>query len=90
MTAAHDWRHDTGPLDFHDTDALASDPYLRDQAGRFAAKPPRRDRLRPVPDEPTPASNRYVVPAPRCPHGSFARWAAKNCCAPRPPRTRRT
>lgn len=25
-------------------------------------------------------STRIAVAAPRCPHGHFARWAARNCC----------
>lgn len=25
------------------------------------------------------AGQHYDVPAPRCPHGHFARWAARNC-----------
>lgn len=33
-----------------------------------------------------PETSRVAVPAPRCPHGSFARWAARNCCAPNPQR----
>jgi hypothetical protein len=41
----------------------------------------------PVDDvEPDERSNFTAVPAPRCPHGSFARWAASNCCAERSPR----
>jgi len=35
-----------------------------------------------VVEESDPAPNVTRVHAPRCPHGSFARWAARNCCAP--------
>lgn len=35
-------------------------------------------------DEPQPRpEGGWAVHAPRCPHGSFARWAARNCCASR-------
>jgi hypothetical protein len=38
----------------------------------------------PVRDEaPDERPNWTAVPAPRCVHGHFARWAARNCCAPR-------
>ena len=33
-----------------------------------------------VPDPEQP--NRTILPVERCPHGSFARWAASNCCSP--------
>lgn len=29
---------------------------------------------------PEERSTRVDVPAPRCPHGHFVRWAARNCC----------
>jgi len=32
----------------------------------------------PVADPGNPA--RTILPVARCPHGSFARWAAVNCC----------
>lgn len=34
--------------------------------------------------------SRHAVPAPRCPHGHFARWATANCkpCKPATPRRR--
>lgn len=32
--------------------------------------------------DPEPGSSRVEVYAPRCPHGSFARWAVRNCCRP--------
>lgn len=36
---------------------------------------------------PDTAADRYVrLQVERCPHGSFARWAARNCCKPRPTR----
>lgn len=65
---------------------MTADPYTRDRAGRFAPVPdvllrdvppipvPHRD----VPDE---RPNFTAVPAARCPHGSFVRWARRNCCA---------
>lgn len=58
----------------------------RDRAGRFAPIPDvlRRD-VPPIPvpvaDVPEERPNHYAVPAPRCPHGHFARWARRNCCA---------
>lgn len=60
----------------------------RDALGQFASRAcPTTYRLlvtapatadRPDPGQP----NRTVLTVPRCPHGSFARWAARNCCAP--------
>lgn len=52
----------------------------RDAVGRFAtAECPRvyalLDALAPLEGVP----NHWAVPAPRCPHGHFARWAARNC-----------
>lgn len=32
--------------------------------------------------QPDPGGHRIEVPAPRCAHGHFARWASRNCCAP--------
>ncbi|MDP5182192.1 hypothetical protein QOZ88_06045 [Blastococcus sp. BMG 814] len=41
-------------------------------------------RVPDVDDEPQPRpEGGWAVHAPRCPHGSFARWAARNCCATR-------
>lgn len=34
--------------------------------------------------EPAPVGTRVEVDAPRCVHGSFARWAVRNCCATLP------
>lgn len=56
--------------------------------GRFAtAECPRvyalLDTLAPEPGAPDERVNWTAVAAPRCPHGHFARWAARNCCAPR-------
>lgn len=53
----------------------------RDAVGRFATRECPRvyallDQLAPV-ERP---GGGFVVEAPRCPHGSFARWAARNCC----------
>lgn len=54
--------------------------------GRFAPEACRTaylalDALAARAAEPPAGGNRILVPAPRCPHGSFARWAARNCCA---------
>ena len=64
------WMTETGPLPYADRPSAAElpPPSLGGSAG-----------WRPDPDNPT----RTLVPAPRCPHGSFARWAARNCCVPR-------
>lgn len=35
-----------------------------------------------LPVRPDPVDTWVPVEAPRCEHGSFARWAARNCCAP--------
>lgn len=46
----------------------------------------------PPPPEPTETTARHwPVPAPRCAHGHFARWASRNCkpCAPAPARKTR-
>jgi hypothetical protein len=56
--------------------------------GRFAtAECPRvyalLDTLAPEPEEDPHKPWRVAVPAARCPHGHFARWAARNCCAAR-------
>ncbi len=58
----------------------------RDEAGRFAtAECPRMyamlDTLAPREEElPEGVEGRYYrVPAPRCPHDHFARWAAHHC-----------
>jgi hypothetical protein len=62
--------------------------YVRD-GSRFVLYDPRAQhappiRRLPVPDEaPDERPNWTAVPAPRCVPGSFARWAARNCCAPR-------
>lgn len=69
----------------------------RDAAGRFAShlRPsPLLVDVPPIPvpvpvDEPDERPNVHRVPAPRCPHGSFARWAAHNCCAPKESRRAR-
>lgn len=63
--------------------------------GRYAPKACRAayealDRLAHQVAEPVAPEERssfIAVPAPRCPHGSFARWAARNCCATRPDAT---
>jgi hypothetical protein len=53
----------------------------RDEVGRFATKAcpavyALLDELAPVEG----TEGRYHrVPAPRCPHNHFARWAARNC-----------
>lgn len=59
--------------------------------GRFAtAECPRvyalLDSLAPPADGPDERPNWHPVPAPRCRHGSFQRWAVSNCCKPRPRR----
>jgi hypothetical protein len=54
--------------------------------GRFAPIP--ATLLRDVPPIPTPVAdvpderpNFTAVPVARCSHGSFVRWARRNCCA---------
>lgn len=69
----------------------APELYVR-EGSRFV----RADQARPVPPIPTPVHivddaagddepderpNFTRIPAPRCPHGSFTRWATRNCCA---------
>lgn len=54
--------------------------------GQFAPKACRAayaalDELAHRAADPAPGSNRVVLEVARCPHGSFARWAARNCCA---------
>lgn len=56
----------------------------RDAGGRFATKEcPRVYALLDALAESVPIRERreggYAVEAPRCPHGHFARWAARNC-----------
>jgi hypothetical protein len=63
--------------------------YVRD-GSRFVPLP--EVLLRDVPPIPVPqpveeggwdGTDTYTpVPAPRCPHNHFARWAAVNCCRP--------
>jgi hypothetical protein len=53
----------------------------RDAVGRFASvECPRMYALLDgmAPEEGV-GSRYYRVPAPRCPHGHFARWAARHC-----------
>jgi hypothetical protein len=65
--------------------------YVRD-GSRFVPLP--EVLLRDVPPIPVPlpveveevverGEGGWSVPAPKCRHGSFARWAARNCCATR-------
>jgi hypothetical protein len=59
---------------------MTADPYIRDRAGRFAKLPPTLYRDCPPIPEPQPVpedtSDRYYrVPAPKCQHGSYLRWA---------------
>lgn len=58
--------------------------YVRD-GSRFVLHDPIAQHTPPIPvpvavevDE-DPAPNRTVIPAPKCPHGHFVRWAARNC-----------
>jgi hypothetical protein len=58
--------------------------YVRD-GSRFVPIPDTLLRdCPPIPEpQPVPEDTQdryYRVPAPRCPHGHFARWAARNCC----------
>lgn len=63
--------------------------YVR-QGSRFV----RANHARPVPPIPTPVpvdiehgarpGGGWTVPAPKCPHGRYARYAARNCCAGTP------
>jgi hypothetical protein len=64
--------------------------YVRD-GSRFVVYDPRAQHVPPIP-VPVPvevdavverAEGGWAVPAPKCPHGHFARWAARNCCAGR-------
>lgn len=66
--------------------------YVRDAGGRFAAHDwmfetgplPYVDRPStaelPPPPVPVERPNFTPVHAPRCPHGSFLRYAIRNCC----------
>lgn len=56
-------------------------PAGQEGGGRFAstACPRVYALLDALADEPQ-RSTRVAIAAPRCPHGHFARWAARNCC----------
>jgi hypothetical protein len=56
----------------------------RDALGQFASKAcPRMyamlDEVAADPLAPVERPNFYAVPAPRCPHGHFQRWARLHC-----------
>jgi hypothetical protein len=58
--------------------------YVRD-GSRFVPIPDTLLRdCPPIPEpQPVPEDTQdryYRVPAPKCPHGSYARYAARNCC----------
>lgn len=71
---------------------MSAELYVRD-GSRFVLYDARAQHVPPIPvprrtdllpgdqDPENPA--RTVLRVERCPHGSFARWAARNCCAPR-------
>jgi hypothetical protein len=71
---------------------MSADLYVRD-GSRFVLYDPARQHTPPIPvPQPTdllpgwedPAQpGRTVLRVARCPHGHFARWAARNCCAAR-------
>jgi hypothetical protein len=50
---------------------MTADPYVRDRAGRFAKLP--HTLFRDCPPIPEPQR----IPAPKCPHNHFARWARR-------------
>lgn len=90
--AAHD-RHLTAP------DGRTKVVHVREHARQLPAwmtdtgplPPLDRPSDAELPRLPDPVQGSWVpVPAPRCVHGSFARWAVRNCCAPggRPRRAR--
>jgi hypothetical protein len=66
--------------------------YVRD-GSRFVVYDERRQHTPPIP-VPLPVEveqsvedpsnpHRTILPVRRCPHGSFTRWAATNCCRSR-------
>jgi hypothetical protein len=61
------WMFETGPLPFLDRPSAAELPPLPD--------------LEPTAENPVieVRPNAWRVYAPKCPHGHFAHWAAKNC-----------
>lgn len=68
---------------------MSADLYVRD-GSRFVLYDAGRQHTPPIP-VPLPVEVEEVVerpeggwsvPAARCPHGSFARWASANCCRP--------
>jgi hypothetical protein len=72
--------------------APAAEPlYVRD-GSRFVLYDPAAQHAPPIRRVPVPvdvdavverAEGGWAVPAPKCQHGHFARWASRNCCAPR-------
>jgi hypothetical protein len=71
---------------------MSADLYVRD-GSRFVLYSPAAQHVPPIPvpqpvdllpgreDPANPA--RTILRVERCPHGSFARWAAVNCCKTR-------
>jgi hypothetical protein len=63
---------------------VTADPYVRDRVGRFAPVP--AVLLRDVPPIPVPLPvpderiHYTPVPAAKCRHGSWLRYAVNNCC----------
>jgi hypothetical protein len=64
---------------------MTADPYVRDRAGRFAKLP--HTLFRDCPPIPEPqrvgddgeerGASWVAIPAPKCPHNHFARWARR-------------
>jgi hypothetical protein len=67
--------------------------YVRD-GSRFVLYDPARQHTPPIPvpvptdllpgvEDPEQPGRTILLGVRRCPHGSFARWAARNCCRSR-------
>lgn len=79
---------------------MSAPPLYVREGSRFVVYHPGRQHTPPIP-VPVPVEvegpvqdpvnpYRTILPVTRCEHGSFLRWAARNCCAPgaRPVRRR--